>query len=372
MKKTIEYIRLSMLRDVGAVTARRLLDRFGAPERIFAATKSELMHVEKIGEKTADNIIKSRGEVDAAQVLEKMKRSKAVYLHIESDKYPKMLKTLDDKPLGLYKIGAADLDAPCVAIVGSRKCSVYGLSAARKFAMTLARAGITIVSGMARGIDTAAHTGALDAGGKTVAVLGCGVDVVYPPENAGLYERIIESGGAVISEFPMSSRADRQNFPIRNRIISGLSLATIVVESDLRGGSMITARVAGEQGRDVFAIPGRIDSPSSRGCHALIRDGVRLASCAEDVLEELAFSGQLAIAPNAPAENTGKPDAPKISLREDESKIFAALDDGEENSLESISRKSGFAPVKCISVLTMLEIKKAVRKTPSGGWEKRF
>lgn len=374
MEKSAAYIKLTLLPEVGAVTARRLLEKFGSPENVFSASKDELLQVEKIGEKVANAIIQKRQTIDAAPMLEKMKKLNAEYVHIESPQYPPLLKRLEDKPIGLYKLGSANLSAPCVAIVGSRRCSVYGLSTARKFAATFARAGITVVSGLARGIDTAAHTGALEAGGATIAVLGCGVDIVYPPENVELYRKIIANGGAVVSEFPISARVDKQNFPMRNRIISGLSLATIVIESDEHGGSMITARVAGEQGRDVFAVPGRIDSPSSRGCHTLIRDGVTLASCAEDVIDALSFSNQieLSFVGGTEKKSSEQACAPQIKLEGDESKIVECFADSPEIDLNTITEKSGLPTSKCLSTLLMLEIKKVVKKTAAATWIKRY
>ena len=370
MEKTAAYIKLSMLPEVGAATARRLLDKFGSPEAVFEADKSALMSVDKIGEKTADTIMQAMEEIDPSVPMEKMRKIGAEFIHLESPKYPERLKQLDDKPTGFFKLGKAPLDRPSVAIVGSRRCSAYGLSAARRFAMCLARAGITIISGLARGIDTAAHEAALEVKGTTVAVLGCGIDVVYPPENAGLYKRIVEGGGALISEFPMSSHADRQNFPIRNRIISGLSSAVVVIESDLRGGSMITARVAGEQGRDVFAVPGRIDSPYSRGCHALIRDGVRLASSPEDIIDDLAFSGQLELFPSN-GDNAGGKTADTSNLSADEIRVLQSFSDGDELSMDDILYKTSLPVFSCMSALTILEIKKFLKKTPSGLWIRR-
>ena len=366
------YIRLCAIPEIGAVTAMRLLDRFGSPEAVFAASRRELLEVEKIGPKTADSIIDNRNAIDVEKICDRMNQLGAKYVSYKDPRYPRLLAEIPDMPVGFYQIGDCDLSKPCISIIGSRHCTVYGQVIARKFAAAFVRAGFTVVSGMARGIDSAAHIGALEAGGKTVAVLGCGADVIYPPENVELYKRIIESG-AVISEFPLGTRADKQCFPIRNRIVSGLSVATLVVESDIRGGSMITARLAGEQGRDVFAIPGRIDSSSSRGCHALIRDGVTLASSPEDIIQSLSFSGQIefALEESAPAKESAPKAAPSINLSGDEAAVFACFKNAESLGVDAISETSSLPVSKCLAALLMLEIKKILSKNPGGTWSRR-
>jgi DNA processing protein len=210
------------------------------------------------------------------------------FLNVNCDGYPTLLREIPDAPIGVYTIGKISNFSKNIAIVGSRTTTLYGLETARMLAMELARRGFCIVSGMARGIDTFAHEGALAAGGQTIAVLGNGIDIVYPVENATLYRRISERG-AIISEFTLGRRADRQSFPIRNRLIAGLCHAVIVVESDKFGGSMITARFATEYGRHVFAVPGRIDQPSSAGCLALIKDGATMLTCVDDIFADLPY-----------------------------------------------------------------------------------
>ncbi len=369
-----DYVRLCSIPDIGAVTAMRLIRHFGSASAALRASESELKSVERIGEKTARTIVETREEINLEKVERAMDSVGARYIPYTDSEYPSLLEKISDKPVGLYKMGNADLNAPCIAIVGSRSCSTYGRLTARNFAAAFARAGFTVVSGMARGIDSAAHEGAIDAGGRTIAVLGCGADVVYPPENTQLYRKLCECG-AIISEFPMGTRADRQNFPIRNRIISGMSLATLVVESDLRGGSMITARTAAEQGRDVFAIPGRIGDNSSRGCNALIRDGVTLASSPEDIIDSLKFSGQIEFSFQGKNRKHGLEippgkAAPKpiISFSEDEDKILRILSDNSETCIDEISERSGFPVQKCIPILLKLEIKKAVSHLAGGNW----
>lgn len=375
------YIKLCSIPEIGAITAMRLIKHFGSAKDALEASKNELTDVEKIGLKTAESVIANRDKIDVEKICEHMERLGARYVHINDARYPRLLKEIPDAPVGFYIVGDCDFSAPCVAIVGSRNCSVYGQIAARKFAASFARAGFTVVSGMARGIDGCAHYGALEAKGSTAAVLGCGVDVVYPPENADLYNRLV-SHGAVLSEFPLGTRADRQNFPMRNRIVAGLCVATLVVESDIKGGSMITARLAGEYGRDVFAIPGRIDQSTSRGCNALIRDGVRLATSPEDIIDELSFSGQLEIAFAAKGKKVesekkqgrqnNQKKAAAITLSEDESAIYKCFDFAENLDADTAASLSKFPVSKCLSILLMLEIKKAVVKKAGGIWNKRI
>lgn len=368
------YIKLCAIPEIGAVSAMRLLKYFGSPQAALSASKSELMKVEKIGEKTANSIIANRDKIDVEKIRARMDAVGARYIHFNDPRYPALLRKIPDPPVGFYIIGDCDFSAPCISIIGSRNCSVYGQITARKFAASFARAGFTVVSGMARGIDSCAHYGALEAKGKTVAVLGCGADVLYPPENGDLYNRLV-SHGAIVSEFPLGTRADRQNFPIRNRIVAGLSVATLVVESDIKGGSMITARLAGEQGRDVFAIPGRIDQSTSRGCNALIRDGVRLATCPEDIIDELAFSNQLSFdlkSKSAPEPaKTEEPECPQIRLSGDEAEVFKCFESVENLDADTAASLSGLSVQRCLSALLMLEIKKAVVKKAGGIWTKR-
>ena len=381
-EESILYIKLCSIKDIGAITAMRLLKHFGTPQKIFSATKSELMQVEKIGEKTANAILQGKELVDTSKILDAMNRIGARYINFKSTDYPENLQPLPDKPVGLYCIGECNLSAPAISIVGSRNCTVYGQLIARRFAAAFAQAGYTVISGMARGIDSMAHLGALEAGGKTIAVLGSGVDVVYPPENMDLYKKIIAQG-AVISEFPMGTRADRQNFPIRNRIVAGMSVATLVVESDIKGGSMITARVAAEYGRDVFAIPGRIDSALSRGCNALIRDGAILASSPQDIIEALNFAKPVQMTLfDSPSPKTKicetqqtltstqeeKSQQPKQNLSPDELALFQIISREKIVHIDTLCELSKIEMKRCIPTLLMLEIKRLICKDAGGNY----
>lgn len=282
---------LNAISHIGPVSLRRLIDSFGQdPWRILRASPSELMQVKGIGEKAASAIHDWHTCFDLERELRKLEEAEADFVACDEAGYPRILKQLYDPPIGLYHRGGFRLseDQPSIAIVGSRHATLYGLRVARQFAQRLASIGFCIVSGLARGVDTAAHEGALEAGGDTVAVLGNGLDIIYPPENLELYRRIAERG-AVISEFCFGRRADRQTFPMRNRIVSGLCQGVLVVESDENGGSMITARFALEQDRQVYAIPGRIDQASSRGCHRLLKEGAILTTSVEDILDDLQY-----------------------------------------------------------------------------------
>lgn len=371
------YLRLASIPNVGPSTVRKLIARFGSPLEALRASRSDLLSLERVGAKIADAFIKGRDEVDIDSIKKKMKAFNADFISIDDDAYPRKLRTIYDAPVGLYVAGNMDLNADGIAIVGCRNCSMYGKLAAKKFASVLGGMGFSIVSGLARGIDTAAHFGALEVGAKTVAVLGCGLDIVYPPENLDLYRKIIETG-AVISEYPFGTRADKQTFPMRNRIIAGMTLATVLVESDVRGGGLITARLACDYGREVFAVPGRIDQSTSAGCHMLIREGAALATCAEDVADALGYSVRrfldLSETPKAEAVEGGgvAGDAAEICKDSPEAKILSSLASGEALAADEISALTGIAVSKILAIAMMLELKKLIVKRTDGRWEKRL
>jgi DNA processing protein len=280
---------------------------------------------------------------------------------IQSDAhYPELLREIYDPPTVLYvkgKLTAKDKNS--VAMVGSRMTTHYGIEVARKLGYQLAYTGVTVVSGGARGIDTAAHQGALSGKGRTICVLGTGIAIVFPPENAELFERIA-TNGAVISQFPFNRKADKQSFAIRNRIVAGMTLGTVVVEANLTSGALITANFATEYGRQVFAVPGRIDSPRSKGCHELIKKGAKLCEGVEDILSEFEYLFPASNKPPSPNE-TGV--LPALDLSENEQKVFGVLD-GEEITIDEVIRKSGL-PSSAVSVaLFSLEMKRLVRQLP--------
>jgi DNA processing protein len=315
-------LRLAMIPGVGPRTRTKLLERFGSPEAVLKAAPSDLRTVSRIGAKVCRAICCAQEEIDAEAELELCRHS-AIDVILDSDEaYPRPLRDLPDPPGVLFVRGTlAPSDAMAIAIVGSRHGTHYGLTQAERLGGSLARAGLTVVSGLARGIDAAAHRGALAAGGRTIAVLASGVLNIYPPEHKSLAEEIAKQG-AVISEAPPRAEPLAGMFPQRNRIISGLSLGVLVVEASTRSGALITARHAMEQGRDVFAVPGPITSRMSHGCHRLIRDGAKLVETVDDILEEL---GPLVAA--APARDDGREihHPAELALNELERAVLAAV-----------------------------------------------
>ena len=280
---------LSALPEIGPMTVKRLMTFFNEGIETIFAKKAEVLTA-VLGVKKAGAILGWREHFDLEAHLENAASLGVRYLIEKDPEYPVLLKELPDAPLGLYVRGSVVVKQPAVAMVGTRHCTAYGRKVTEQLVRGLVRAGYTIVSGMALGIDAVAHRTALEAGGRTVAVLGNGVDRIYPPQHKALYQELIERG-AIMSEFYLGRKADRQSFPQRNRIVSGMCDATVVVESAARGGSLITARFAMEQNRTVFAVPGRLDQAESRGCLDLIRDGATLVTGVEDILDELRFMG---------------------------------------------------------------------------------
>jgi DNA processing protein len=284
---------LNALPEVGPITFNRLKERFkGKIRDIFSASFDILAAIRGLSCTAAKHIANWQNYFDLDQERQQLIATNAKFITQKDKNYPALLKEVCDAPIGLYMKGELDLSRNnCIAIVGTRKATAYGLKLANDFARELALLGFTIVSGMALGIDSAAHEGALAVEGKTVVVLGSGVDVIYPRENKQLYGKIAENG-SILSEFPMGRKADKLTFPIRNRVIAGMCSHIIVVESNEGGGSMITAHIANEYGRHVMAVPGRSDQNTSRGCHELIRNGATLVSCMDHILEELEYSCQ--------------------------------------------------------------------------------
>ncbi|NQV04288.1 MAG: DNA-protecting protein DprA [Candidatus Omnitrophica bacterium] len=287
MNDTERLLILNMIEDLGSVRMQALLKYFGSLEEIFQAKENELKEVKGIGEKIALKIIQSIRVIDLQKELDLIKKHNIKIISFLDKGYPKNLKNIYDPPMVLYVLGNVLLqDDAAIAIVGSRLASFYGIQQAECLGFELASSGITVVSGLARGIDSSAHRGSLRAGGRTLAVLGSGILNIYPQEHRKLARKISENG-AVISEFPMMTIPERGNFPKRNRIISGLSLGVVVVEAAQRSGALITSDIAMEEGREVFAVPGRVDSITSKGTNKLIKQGAKLVETANDILEEL-------------------------------------------------------------------------------------
>ena len=357
---------LNGLPNLGPVSVRRLLERFGDdPRAIFQASMRELGSVSGVGDKIINSILDEGHEDWLAKEKQKLESRKIAFLSNES--FPPLLNEIYDPPVGLYLAGEMP-PGPYLSIVGTRQPTLYGLRFARELAQQLGQIGFCIVSGMARGIDTAAHEGALDVQGKTLAFLGSGIDVVYPPENLGLYQRISEQGG-VASEFPFGRRPDRHTFPRRNRLVAGVSDGIIVIESASSGGSLITAQFAADQGRTVFALPGRVDQPTSAGCHKLIREGATLLRSARDVVEEL---GPVRPIPHpvSASPDEGTPDQSPSSMSDEEEAILKALSDGAMLGLDELCELTRLPAPEIMASLTMLELNRLVSKRTDGKYER--
>lgn len=281
------WIRLNQISVIGPVKFKKLLDFFGTAEKVLSASAGNLMQAEGIEERTAKTIVAEREKIDIQKEIEEAAKNRVKIITALMDEYPQTLKTIYDYPPVLYVKGRIrESDAVAVAVVGTRKFTSYGKMTCEYISRELVNAGITIISGLARGIDTIAHRAAVCGKGRTIAVLGNGLAHHYPPENKKLEEQISENG-AVISEFSMHTKPDKQNFPRRNRLISGLSLGVVVVEADEKSGALITARCAAEQGRDVFAIPGNIFSKYSKGSHRILKQGAKLVETVDDIINEI-------------------------------------------------------------------------------------
>jgi DNA processing protein len=363
MDEDFHWLALALIPGVGARTFQRLLQRFGNPEGVFAASRRQLEGVSGLKPRSVE-AIKSWASVEQTTRRE-MARMRALNCQLVrwgTPEYPYLLTTIPDPPAVLYVKGRLlSEDQRAVAVVGSRHPSAYGLMVCKKLCVELAWQGWTVVSGMARGIDSAAHLGALEGGARTLAVLGTGLDVVYPAENRKLYERISGSG-AVISELPLGSPPDPGNFPVRNRIISGLALGVVVVEATAKSGSLITARMALDQGRQVFAVPGPVDREGVVGPHRLIKEGAKLVERAADITEELEPMVSPAIAGRAARPSAQTP-SPGTFLDERERKIWDLLG-VEPVHIDPISRQVGLGVAQTAEVLLRLEIMGLVTQLP--------
>jgi len=356
MTRTECYLALNSVRLIGPVRVRKLLAVFGSAEAILSKPADALARVEGIGQAVADSVRAWDKSWSLTAELERMDALGLKVVDCEDKDFPEALREIYDPPLVLYYKG--DLEAARrrgVAVVGSRHTSFYGTETAKKLAYQLAYVGLTVTSGLAKGIDTAAHQAALAAKGRTVAVQGCSLDQIYPRENQFLAEKITEERGLLLSEFPLGTPPDKQTFPMRNRIVSGLSQGLLVVEAGKNSGALITARMALEQGRQVFAVPGRIDQSFAKGCHQLIKDGAKLVEGVEDILSEFEF-----LFPDLPKE-TKAPLAEDLSP--EELKVHEALG-LDELHVDILIRKSGLPSAVVSSTLLRLEMKRLVRSLP--------
>ncbi|MAT13691.1 MAG: DNA-protecting protein DprA [Planctomyces sp.] len=352
-------IQLSLIPGVGPRTVQNLVNHFGNLESVFSTSHEELVALPGVGPKLARKILDNRDGAAAREEIERLREARVNFLLRGTDEYPMLLDDIPDAPQILYHKGDIQpADQLAVAIVGSRRCTPYGLDQANKIGSALARAGVTVVSGLARGIDAAAHRGALDAGGRTLAVFATGLGTVYPPEHRDLAARV-EQQGALITESCYDQLPIAGLFPQRNRIISGLSLGVILIEASRKSGSLHTARHAMEQGREVFAVPGRIDSLESQGCLDLIRDGATLIRSVEDVLDELG-----PLAQPVQTKNKGEVRKPiELNLNEQETEILNVLTSDPQH-IDEVLRAVSLDPSRVLSTLTVLEMKQLVRRHP--------
>ena len=365
-----KWLKLIRADGVGPVTFSRLLERFGSIDAALGASVAALAEVEGIGLKTAKRIAATRATFDSSAELELAEKLGVWIMHLRDRRYPPVLKRIYDPPPILYVKGTLGReDNLAIAIVGSRRCSLYGSEQASRLAHLLAASGFTIVSGMARGIDTAAHQGALAAEGRTIAVQGCGLANVFPPENARL-SKLISACGACISELPLRYEPLAENFPPRNRIIAGLSLGTIVIEAGLGSGALISAKTALESNREVMAVPGKIDSPLSKGPHQLIKQGARLVESAEDVMETLGYIGEqlkehTALRAKQASERVERPlfEPPRLRLKGHEKIVYESL--GKEPlHIDQIIAKTNLPPGTVNATIVSLRLKAVIQQLP--------
>jgi len=353
----VHELRLSLVSGVGPRMRRLLLDRFGSPRAVLEAAPSELRSVPGVGPKLMEKIVAADREINAEEEIELCRQHGIAILTDSSPEYPRALREIPDPPAVLFVRGRLKPeDGLAIAMVGTRHGTPYGLRQAERLAGSLARSGLTIISGLARGIDAAAHRGALAAGGRTLAVLASGVLSIYPPEHEELAEQVIAQG-ALLSEAPPRAAPRSGTFPQRNRIISGLALGAIIIEAGDRSGALITARHAMEQGREVFALPGRVEDRTSRGCHRLIRDGAKLIETADDVLEEL--GPLVAAVPRDDGQVIHHP--AELLLNELEQQVLSAIH-GDATSIDEIIAETGLPVQQVLSTVSVLEMRHLIRR----------
>ncbi len=358
MTSTEACIVLNMLPKMGPVRLRKLLEVFHTPERILSARRNELRDIEGIGNEVAEQIVNWESTVDLTGELKRIHDLGAEIITAESPKYPRLLREIHAPPIVLYLWGElTERDQHAIAVIGSRRTSHYGSESAKKLSYQLAYAGLTVISGLARGIDTAAHQGALAAKGRTIAVIGSGLLNLYPPENAALAEKIRNGNGAIVTEFSTQIQPDRQSFPMRNRIISGWSRGILVVEAGVNSGALITATQAVEQGRSVYAVPGHINTPTAFGSNRLIQQGAKLVMDASDILDDL----QVLLPEREKFPQAAARPLPELSA--DERKVYNAIL-STETAIDQIAIKSELPSSMVSSVLLRLELKRLVKQLP--------
>ena len=357
------YLQLHLADGIGPITFGRLIEAFGDVDRILAASPAALTCVKGVGRKLAEAILAARDPEPAQRELALAVEHGVRIVCLADPDYPMILRHIADPPICLYVKGTlTQADAVSLGVVGSRRASTYGLEQARRFGQLLGQAGITVISGLARGIDSASHRGALDVGGRTIAVLGNGLTDIYPPEHAELADHIA-ANGAIVSELPMTTGPERGNFPARNRIIAGLGLGVLVVEGVNSSGALITARLATDYNREVFAIPGRVDVPNAVGPNTLIKDGqAKLVADLADILDELAHADRELSDANVKDVTKPKHRPAPAKLTDIEKHILTVLSHDEAIGIETICELSKLVPAQVASALTMLQLKGAVKQ----------
>jgi DNA processing protein len=354
MTRKEAFIALNMVPRLGPVNVRRLLQTLGSPDRVLTASRDELNGIDGLSPDIADSIVSWESSVDLQREMHQVKEFGAAVLSLDDHEYPAQLREIHDPPTVLYVWGKLEPgDRHAIGVVGSRRTSHYGLECAKKLSYQIAHSGLTVVSGLARGIDTAAHQGALAAKGRTIAVLGAGLNHLYPAENQALAEKIAMSG-ALVTEFPMDTTPDRQTFPMRNRIISGWGFGLLVVEAGYNSGALISASQAAEQGRNLYAIPGPIDRPTSHGTNRLIQQGAKLVMSVEDILEDVQV-----LFPTPPALTQSKPP----DLEGDLLRVYEAIT-SQETPIDEIIRRSRLGAGVATAALLQLEMRHLVKQLP--------
>lgn len=370
-ERAVQCLRLHLTDGIGPIRFARILRRFGSIEAALDAPAAALARIDGIGSATADRIVAGRAAVDVEAEVARAAELGVRIVSVADEEYPPALKTIADPPPCLYVRGSLEAaDAVALSIVGARQSTRYGHEQAERFGALAARAGLTVVSGMARGIDQAAHRGALAGQGRTLAVLGCGLAHVYPPDARELADRIAASG-ALLSELPIDAPPDEKNFPRRNRIIAGLGLGTLVVEASARSGAMITARLASEYNREVFAVPGRLDTPQAEGCHALIQRGeAKLVTHMGDILGELGEVGRKLMDTSEPAgeQPPARPAAATAALNPEQRALMTAFAE-EPMTIDALVEVSGLSPARVAAELTTLQLLGVVRRVGGDQFE---
>jgi len=367
-----EWISLNMTPGIGPRKATQLLERFGSPERVFDALRRELEEL-RLPPETIQSILKREFHERASSELEMIRRIGGDILILDDGVYPDLLREIHDPPITLYVMGdwRTCFEMPSVAIIGSRRCTTYGRNSAEMIACDLAERGICVVSGFARGIDTSAHRGAVRAGGRTVAVMGTGLSDFYPAENRKVAEDILDSGGALVSQFPLGTPPLKDNFPYRNRIISGLSLGVLVVEASERSGSLITARLAMEQDRELFAVPGNITSRNSFGTNYLLKSGAKLVQHWQDVVTELPEEVAAPLLPGAAGYSAALTPKVPLGLSPAEEKVFKLLKPDEHLHKDELLERSGLSFGELNAALVGLDLKDHILLLPGDNYARR-